>query len=84
MRGPNNVGRAVQNLDPKLLRYVLAITEQKNGWKLLAQKFDQVQTSCNNSQQHATGCANRRNMYVTPNNVWSCWPQGLTPSLERN
>ena len=36
MRGPNNVGRAVQT-DPVLLRYASAITEQN---KLLAQKFD--------------------------------------------
>ena len=40
--------------DPLLLRYPSAITEQKRSWELLAQKFDQFQTSCNNSQQHAT------------------------------
>ena len=49
VRGPNNVGRAVQT-DPALLRYALAITEQKKCWELLAQKFDQFQTSCNNGK----------------------------------
>ena len=38
-RGPNNVGRAVQ-MDPTLLRYASAITEQKKCWELLAEKFD--------------------------------------------
>ena len=45
VRGPDNVGRAVQT-DPS------AITEQKNCWELLAQKF-----------QHSIGCAKGRNMY---------------------
>ena len=31
MRGPNNVGRAVQT-DPTLLRYASVITEQKKCW----------------------------------------------------
>ena len=53
MRGPNNVGRAVQT-DPTLLRYASAITEQKKCWELLAQKFDRFQTLSKNSQQHAT------------------------------
>ena len=62
VRGPNNVGRAVQT-DPTLLRYASAITEQKKCWELLvAEKFDVFQTLCNNIQQHATGCANGRNM----------------------
>ena len=34
VRGPNNVGRAVQT-DPTLLRYASAITEQKKCWELL-------------------------------------------------
>ena len=59
--GPNNVGRAVQT-DPTLLRYASAITEQKKCWELLAEKFDWFQTLRNNTQQHATGCANGRNM----------------------
>ena len=33
VRGPNNVGRAVQ-MDPTLLRYALAITEQNKCWEL--------------------------------------------------
>ena len=39
VRGPNNVGRAVQT-DPTLLRYASAIKEQKKCWELLAEKFD--------------------------------------------
>ena len=50
VRGPNNVGRAVQT-DPTLLRHILAITEQKKCWELLAEKFDQFQTLRNNMQQ---------------------------------
>ena len=61
VRGPNNVGRAVQT-DPTLLRYASAITEQAKCWELLAEKFDRFQTLRNNIQQHATGCANGRNM----------------------
>ena len=52
MRGPNNVGRAVQT-GPTLLRYASAITEQKRCFELLAHKFDQFQTLRNSSQQHA-------------------------------
>ena len=51
VRGPNNVGRAVQT-DPPLLRYASAITEQKKCWELLARKFDRFQTLCNNPPQH--------------------------------
>ena len=50
VRGPNNVGRAVQT-DPTLLRYASAITEQKKCWELLAEKFDRFQTLRNNMQQ---------------------------------
>ena len=39
VRGPNNVVRAVQT-DPPLLRLALAITEKKECWELLAEKFD--------------------------------------------
>ena len=53
VRGPNNVGRAVQT-DPTLLRYASAITEQTKCWQLLSQKFDHHQDSA--------WCANRRNM----------------------
>ena len=64
MRGPNNVGRAVQ-MNPTLLRYASAITEQKKCWELLAEKFDRFQTCVatrNNIQQNATGGANGHNM----------------------
>ena len=53
VRGPNNVGRAVQT-DPTLLRYASAITEQKKCWELLAEKFDRFilyATTSNNMQQ---------------------------------
>ena len=61
VRGPNNVEKAVQT-DPTLLRYASAITEQKKCWELLAEKFDRLQILRNNMQQHATGCANERNI----------------------
>ena len=50
VRGPSNVGRAVQT-DPTLLRHASAITEQKKCWELLAEKFDRFQTLRNNMQQ---------------------------------
>ena len=59
--GPNNVGKAVQT-DPALLLYASAIMEQKKCCEFLAQKFARFQTLRNNSQQHATGFANGRNM----------------------
>ena len=62
VRGPNYVGRAVQT-DPTLLLYASAISEQKKCWELLAEKFHRFcATTRNNIQQHATGCANARNM----------------------
>ena len=45
-----------------LLRYASSITKQKKFWELLAQKFDRFQTLRNNTQQHATRCANGRKM----------------------
>ena len=53
VHGPNNIGRAVQT-DPTLLRYALAITEQKKCWELLAEKFHWFQALRNNTQQHLT------------------------------
>ena len=41
MRGPNNVGGAVQ-MDPTLLRYASVITEQKKCWEVLAEKVSPV------------------------------------------
>ena len=61
VRGPNNVGRAVQT-DPTLLRYASAITEQEKCWELLAGKFDRFQTLRNNTQLHPTTC-----------NIQECW-----------
>ena len=37
-------------------------TGQKKCWELLSQSFDRFQTLRYNAQQHATGCANERNM----------------------
>ena len=80
VRGPNNVGIAVQT-DPTLLRYGLAITEQKKCWELLAEKFDRFQTLRNNTQQHPTACNRvcKRTQHVTSNSVGSCWPKMLRP-----
>ena len=71
VRGLNNVGRAVQ-MDPTLLRYASAITEQKKCGELLAEKFDRFQTLRNN-----TLC--KRTQHVTSNNVGSCRPTTLRP-----
>ena len=54
--------KAAVQTDPTLLRYASAITEQKKCWELLAEEFDQFQTTRNNIRQHATGYANGRNM----------------------
>ena len=64
VRGPNNVGRAVQ-MDPTLLRNASAITEQKKCWELLAEKFDVFQTLRNNMQQGVETDATC--------NVQQCW-----------
>ena len=71
VRGPNNVGRAVQT-DPTLLRYASAITEQKKFWELLAEKFDQFQTF---AQQHATTSNNTQQGVQTDAtcNIQQCW-----------
>ena len=65
VRGPNNVGTAVQT-DATLLRYASTITEQKKCWELLAESLTGFKlcatTHNNNIQKHATGCANGRNM----------------------
>jgi len=80
VRGPNNVGRAVQT-DPTLLPYASTITEQKKCWKLLAEKFDRFQTLHNNTRQYPTTCNRvcKRTQHVTSNNVGSCWSTMLRP-----
>ena len=80
VRGPNNVGRAVQT-DPTLLRYASAITEQKKCWELLAEKFDLFQTLRNNTQQYPKTCNRvcKGTQHVTFNNVGSCWSTMLRP-----
>ena len=78
VRGPNNIGRAVQ-ADPTLLLYASEIREQKKCWELLAEKFDWFQTLRDNTQQHPTTCNRvcKRTQHVTSNNVGSCWPTML-------
>ena len=80
VRGPNDVGRAVQT-DLTLLRYASAITEQKKCWELLAEKFDRFQTLRNNTQQHPTTCNRvcKRTRHVASSNVGSCWSTMLRP-----
>ena len=80
VRGPNNVGRAVQR-DTTLLRYASAITEQKKCWDLLAEKFDWFQTLRNNKQEQPTTCNRvcKRTQHLTSSNVGSCWPTMLRP-----
>ena len=51
------VGSSVQT-DPTLLRYALAIMEQKKYWELLASNVQPFQALCNNSQQHTTTGSN--------------------------
>ena len=68
VRGPNNVGRAVQT-DPTLLRYASAIREQKKCWELLAE------TVSNFAQQHATTSNNMQQGVQTDatSNIQQCW-----------
>ena len=71
VRGPNNVGSAVQT-DPLLFRYALTTMEQKKCWE-----FDRFHTLCNNPQQHATTCNKvcKRTQHATSKNAGSCWQQ---------
>ena len=83
MRGPNNVGRAVQT-DPTLLRYTSAITEQRKCWELLVQKFDRIQTLRKNPkphQQHTTTCKRvcKQTQHVTFDKVGRWWSRMLRP-----
>ena len=70
VRGPNNVGRAVQT-NPTLLRYASAITEQKKCWELLAEKFDRFHLF----QQHGTTSNNMQQSMQTDAtcNIQQCW-----------
>ena len=65
VRGHNNVGRAVRT-DPTLLSYFSAITSKEMlgvvGSKVLPVSNFAQRLPCNNTQQHATGCANGRNV----------------------
>ena len=78
LRGPNNVGRAVQT-DLTLLPYASGITEQKKFWELLAKRCEWFQTLRNNSQQRATTCNRvcKRTRHVTCKNFGSWWPAKL-------
>ena len=71
VRGPNNVGRAVQT-DLTLLPYASAITEQKKCWELLAEKFDRFQTLCNNTQTTSNNMQQDVQTDATCN-IQQCW-----------
>ena len=60
VHGPKIVGRAVQ-MDPTLQHM---LQKFKKCWDLFKRLtgFKLCTTTHNNMQQHATGCANRRNM----------------------
>ena len=75
VRGPNNVGRALQT-DTTLLCYASEITEHKKCSELLAEKFDRFQTLRNNTQQHPATCNRvcKLTLHVTSNNVGCCRP----------
>ena len=62
------------------------ITEQKNFWQFLVKKFDQFQTLCSNSQQHATTCNSvcKWTQNLTSKYFGSCWPKGLFTGLYRS
>ena len=83
VRGPNNVGRAVQT-DPTLLRYASAITEQKKCWELLAENFDLFQTLRNNTQQHPTTCNIQQCWELLANNVASFCTGLYSNKLSKN
>lgn len=63
VHGPNSVGRVVRT-DPARIQQP-AITEQKKYWALLAEKFDQFQTSRNNMCSRVW----KRTQHVRPNNI---------------
>ena len=77
VRGPYNVGRAVQT-DPILVRYVSAITKQKKCWEFVDWKVWPVS---NFAQQHSRTCNRvcKRTQHVTSNNVGSCSSTILRP-----
>ena len=68
-------------VDPTMLRYASAITEQKKCWELLAEKFDRFQTLRNNTQQHPTTCNRvcKRTQHVTSMRPFA---RGVTMQLE--
>ena len=73
MRGPNNVGRAVQT-DPTLLRTLWRSRNKRNVgscWLKSLTGFKLCATTCNRE------C--KRTQHVTSNNVGSCWPTMLRP-----
>ena len=59
VRGPNNIGRAVQT-DQTLFRHCTRESAQKSD--RFSTLRNNSKRNCNNMQQHATGCANGRNM----------------------
>ena len=62
------------------------ITEQKNFWQFLVKKFDQFQTLCSNTRQHATTCNSvcKWTQNLASKYFGSCWPKGLFTGLYRS
>ena len=58
----------------KRIQQCCATLRRSRKKKSFAQTFDKFQTSCNNSQQHATVLC-KHTQHVTPNNVGSCCQQ---------
>ena len=67
VRGPNNVGRALQT-NPTLLCYASTITEQKKCWELLVEKFDWFQTLATTSNNMQKGVQTEATF-----NIQQCW-----------
>ena len=77
LRGPNNVGRAVQS-DPTMLRYASVIAEKKKCWELLAESltcFKLCATTSNNMQQGVQTDATC--------NIQQCWELRCWPTMLR-
>ena len=77
VRGPNNVGKAVQTV-PTLLHYALPSRNKRNVgscWLKSLTGFKLCATTCNRV------C--KRTQHVTSNIVESCWPTMLHPFCKR-
>ena len=73
VRGPSNVEKAAKMV-PTLLCYFAVITEQNEMLGVVGSSLTGLKlwaTTPNNTQQHATACTNKCNMWIS-NNVESC------------